>query len=162
MKKLLSLLLVPVCLLLCAVGCGKNDEKTEEGNFYTVTEAYEKGYLTREQVMSIAYYHNGGRSHNEEIMSEDYQPLLKTPEKLSEVTDKAIRKNYLEIYLTQEEEATLSDVKLEEYNGTYNDCVAVMIEATYIGYPQSTHTEKIDGINIYYKDGNEILIWRGL
>ncbi len=160
MKKLLSFLLVPVCLLLCAVGCGKNDEKLEDGKFYTVTEAYESGYLTREQVMSIAYYHNGGREHNEDIMSESYQPLPKAPEKLSEVTDKAIRKNYLEIYLTQEEEATLSDVKLEEYNGTYNDCVAVMIEATYIGYPQSTHTEKIDGINIYYKDGNEIFIWR--
>ena len=95
-EKTFKFLLVPVCLLLCAVGCGKNDEKLEDGKFYTVTEAYEKGYLTREQVMSIAYYHNGGRSHNEEIMSEDYQPLLKTPEKLSKVTEASLRQTYID------------------------------------------------------------------
>ena len=34
-------------------------------------KAYENGWLTKAELMSIAYYLNGGRTHNEEIMAED-------------------------------------------------------------------------------------------
>ncbi len=166
MKKLLSFLLVPVCLLFCAAGCGKNDEKTKEGNFFTVTEAYEKSYLTREQVMSIAYYHNGGRSQNEEIMSEDYQPLLKTPEKLSEVTEVSLRQTYIDHRWKEEDlkaNEELAGEKLQvtifEYNGTYGDCIAVMMTDNFTGYTCALWTEQVGDINIQYSDGNGMLIW---
>ena len=78
MKKYLALLLIPLCLLLGA--CGTNDASGEQPpvsgismqptpqetqnkkGFYTVTEAYENGLITRDQVMSISYYHNGCRN----------------------------------------------------------------------------------------------------
>ena len=84
MKKLIAFILSVVSVVITAfalVGC-TNNETLEDGEFYTVTQAYEKGYLTREQVMSIAYYNNNGCRGNEEIMVEDYQPLPKIPEEL--------------------------------------------------------------------------------
>ena len=62
-------------MLLCVgvlSGCAK-----DEGAFYTLQGAYNAGYLTKEEIMSIAYYHNGGRLYNEEIMSEKYRPFPK-------------------------------------------------------------------------------------
>lgn len=166
MKKIISLLLVPLCLLFCAVGCGKNDEKTKEGNFYTVTEAYEKGYLTREQVMSIAYYHNGGRSHNEEIMNEDYQPLPKLPEKLSEESEKIIKQSYFDRHWKDRDMNYLEEllgkkleISIEEYDGTYGSCVAVMMSDNYSGTTGEVLAEEVVDIKIYYISGNRINIW---
>ena len=48
----------------------------------TLAEAYEYALLTRDDLMSIAYYQNGGRTYNEDIMSKDYTPQPKNPETL--------------------------------------------------------------------------------
>lgn len=160
MKKLLSFLLVPVCLLLCAVGCGKNDEKTEEGNFYTVTEAYEKGYLTREQVMSIAYYHNGGRSQNEEIMSEDYQPLPQTPKKPSEETDKFIKNSfYNSEYWNQYSDSCTKEDIFYTYYGTYDKAIVLKIGAGIEAVGDVVWEENVDGIIINYRNEKRLSVF---
>ena len=63
-----------VATLGCFAGCGP----TPSGTFYNLQEAYEGDMLTREELMSIAYYHNGGRQYNEEIMGEEYTPIPKS------------------------------------------------------------------------------------
>lgn len=93
MKKLKILAVVLALGALCMgvlSGCdnGKDGLETGEGTFYTLQKAYDEGYLTKEEIMSIAYYHNGSRVHNEEIMSEEYTPIPKTPQELSEETSK--------------------------------------------------------------------------
>ena len=82
MKKLKILAVVLALGALCMgmlSGCdnGKDGLETGEGTFYTLQKAYDEGYLTKEEIMSIAYYHNGGRVYNEEIMSEEYTPIPK-------------------------------------------------------------------------------------
>ena len=69
-----GILLGMLCMLAgILAGCAPE----ASGDFYSLQEAYEAGYLTKEEIMSIAYYHNGGRVYNEEIMSEEYTPIPK-------------------------------------------------------------------------------------
>ena len=165
MKKILSGLLALVsviCVAFAFVGCGEAEEKSEEINFYTVTEAYEEDLLTREQVMSIAYYHNGGMKFNEEIMGEDYAPLPKTPEVLSNETQNAIKHNYLDAYYNGKKKVKLTGVRIDSYYGIYNNrYVAVMASDDYSKTTDEEWTEKVDGISIGYNSGNRILIWLG-
>ena len=80
-----GILLGMLCMLAgILAGCAPE----ASGDFYSLQEAYEAGYLTKEEIMSIAYYHNGSRVYNEEIMSEEYTPIPKTPQELSEETSK--------------------------------------------------------------------------
>lgn len=150
---------------------GDRDKKIEQlekelaekstGTFYTLREAFVNGWLTREDIMSIAYYHNGGRWHNEEIMSEDYEPAPKKPEVLSEFTELKIKstgaKYCRENYDIAEAEA--DGITITQYCGTYGDCVAVMIRG-YLHYAQALWTDTVAGINIHYSDANSIKIWR--
>lgn len=150
----------------------ERDEKIEQlenelaekctGTFYTLREAYVNGWLTQADIMSIAYYKNRGRTYNEEIMSEDYAPLLKTPEILSEETEFKIKsaaaKEYREKYNMQYAEA--DGFTITEYCGTYNGCVAVMMRDDYSGTTGEEWTDSVAGVNIYYNSGNSIKIWR--
>ena len=95
MKKLKILAVVLALGALCMgmlSGCdnGKDGLETGEGTFYTLQKAYDEGYLTKEEIMSIAYYHNGGRVYNEEIMSEEYTPI---PKKLKKMLHMSITVN---------------------------------------------------------------------
>ena len=137
----------------------KTDE-VEAGAFYTVTEAYELGLLTREHVMSIAYYRNGGTRFNEEIMGKDYVPLPKTPEKLSEKTENAIKQSHLDRYYQGKDYAELSGVRIDKYYGTYNGSVAVIVSDDYSGTTGDEWIGKVDGISIIHS-GRDIDIWIG-
>lgn len=58
MKKMLKLLFplfLSATIIGSLAGC---KEKLPTGSFYTLQEAYEKGWLTKEDLMNIAYYHN--------------------------------------------------------------------------------------------------------
>ena len=59
MKKLLAILLT-----LTTLGClGLSSCKKRQaiGKFYTLQEAFDQGFLTENDLKSIAYYNNGGR-----------------------------------------------------------------------------------------------------
>ena len=133
------------------------------GAFYTMQGAYDNGYLTKADLMSIAYYHNGGRKHNEEIMDEAYTPAPKTPETLSEVTELLIKrtaaKDYRENHNINNAEA--SGFTITEYDGTYGDCVAVIMRDDYSGSAGVVEVlvETIGGVNYYYT-GRTIKIWK--
>ena len=153
----------------------KGDEEEAEqiktGTFYTVTEAYEKGLLTREQVLSIACYHNkeysfvekefydDGLITNEEIRDENYIPLPITPQTLSAEIEKSIKQTHLDAYYKDKDYSKLSGVRIDSYYGTYNGCVAVMITDNYSGYNDALWLEEVAGIGICYNDGNRIMIW---
>ena len=158
MKKIFSVLIAlisTICIAFSFGGC----EKKEEKKFYTVTEAYEEGLLTREQIMSIAYYHHEGTFSNEEIMGEDYTPLPLTPEELPAETVKALLQDHIDEDYPGTQ-YTVSDFKIDSYYGTYNGCVAVMIGFVEGGFYASFTIEEIAGIKIGYGDSNCILIWK--
>ena len=140
-------------------------EKTA-GAFYTLQEAYDNGWLTQADLMSIAYYHNGGRWHNEEIMSEDYEPLPKTPEVLSNLTELKIKHTAVNEFKMEFPGtpsaliAKVEDFTINEYNGTYNGCIAVRMIDNFTGYWDVVVAPKIAGIRFYYGNTNYIKIWR--
>ena len=112
--------------------------------------------------MSIAYYHHRGRAYNEEIMSENYEPLPKTPDVLSEETEYKIKsavatelkEKYQIIY------AQAKDIIITEYNGTYGDCVAVMTRYVQAGTAGVVWIDTIAGVQFFYWSGQTIQIWR--
>lgn len=97
------------------------------GTFYTLQEAYNNGWLTQADLMSIACYHNGGQRYNEEIMSDDYKPAPKTPEILSKNVDLAIRQTLVND-LNKEYDSdsfVLNNIVVCAYYGTYNGGAAI-------------------------------------
>ena len=162
MKKVLALLLALVSIIgvsLSFGGCGK----LETGTFYTVSEAYENGFLTREQVMSIAYYYHEGYDStqcDEKIISEDFTPFPKSPETLNKKTDKAIKTSfYNSAYWAQyENKRTFDDIGYVYY-GTYGNAVAVIVSAGIEGVSTVSWKEEVGDCIIHYRDEKRILVW---
>lgn len=132
------------------------------GTLYTLQEAYDNGWLSQEDLMCIAYYSNGGRELNEEIMSEDYAPAPKTPEELSSLTELKIK--YAAVKAC-EDKYDKTNVKSENfiithYYGTYGDCIAVSTRNIYSYYPGVVFEESIGDVNFWHIGGREIKIWR--
>ena len=115
----------------------------ELGKFYSLQEAYDNGWLTREELLSIAYYYNG-RYGNEEIMDENYTPLTKTPATLDLEMDLEIRKAYVKGNIYR-----VDTVEIRAYCGTYGECIAVFMHGEG-GYPDALDIEKVLDIQYVY------------
>ena len=155
--------IVLVALILGIVMVGIVCCNVVMGKFYTLQEAYDNGWLTQADLMSIAYYHNGGRAHNEEIMSEDYAPAPKSPEVLSKWTESRIKRAAAKEYRGREykiKDAKARGFTITAYYGTYGDCVAIMMKDKYTGEPAVVWTDVVAGVNIYYGSGRTIKVWR--
>ena len=132
-SKILIALLLVIVALFGITGCNGTVyySETVKGSLYTFQQAYDMGYLTREDVMSIAYYYYDGRKYNEGIMSEDYAPQPKIPEEINKNMAAEIKQAYLE----QKAEFPEGDkdlVHISYYYGTYNGNIAVSIHSSYV------------------------------
>ena len=161
MKKLLAMLLAALLLGVGALGLAGCGPKTY-GTFYTLQEAYDNGYLTRENLMSIAYYKNGGRRYNESIMPEDYAPIPKDPEELSESTSLRIRSTAAADWNAEypDDDATAEDFWIDYYYGTYGNCVAVMMRDNLSGTTGVVWIGIVADVSFSYNSGKEIRVWR--
>ena len=161
MKKRIFSIWMAVCLLVLPAvlaGCGP---KTY-GTFYTLQEAYDNGYLTREDLMSIAYYKNGGRRYNESIMPEDYAPIPKNPEELSESTSLRICSTAAADWNAEypDDDATAEDFWIDHYYGTYGNCVAVMMRDNLSETTGVVWIGIVADVSFSYNSGKEIRVWR--
>ena len=140
MKKTLltiSVIIITVISLsavLCA--CTQEEETPEyiEGAFYSLQEAYDNGWITEENLQSIAdLYHNKQTAPEIDI---------------SEAVSYSIRKTFAD-----EWKASVSDVSYKYY-GEYNDCFAVKVSAKDMHYlyrrRQNKNLENIRGLIIPY------------
>ncbi len=162
MKKLLSVLLVITLFLsMCVLssGCGICGEKAPLG-FSDLKRARDIGILTQEDLLSIAYYHNGGREGHETIMPEDYQPKDKNPGTLSEDLENVIKLEYL-TQIRQPTGTTIEDIQIYAYYGAYNGCPAVLVGYNNEENQADACVETVDNVNFNYANSNYILIWRG-
>ena len=147
-----GILLGMLCMLAgILAGCAPE----ASGDFYSLQEAYEAGYLTKEEIMSIAYYHNGGRVYNEEIMSEEYTPIPKRNVKKIRST---AAHGYNERFPDQN--AAADDFSINKYCGTYGDCVVVMMTDIYSNYTDAEWFGEVAGVRFYYNNGNSLSIWK--
>ena len=184
MKKLICLLLTLLMSVGCLCACRdyesdthspeqpqqppRTDEDTEPtqkeetpppGEFYSLEKAYEKGLITKNDLMNIAYYQNGNKLFEE---VENFTPSPKNPETLSEETENAIKETL--VYITNQNnsntKATKNDFKIFKYYGTYNDIVVIMISSIYANHMDVVSYENIDGITFFYGNTNSITLWK--
>ncbi|MDE7454442.1 MAG: hypothetical protein K2M64_01280 [Clostridia bacterium] len=142
------------CVMVVVMGC------TEEvnGRFYRLQEAYDEGLLTQEDLLNIAYYHNGGIKGNEDLFPENYVPKQK--DNLDNSVTRKVKQGYLNQFYSKDENTSIDDVTILQYYGTYNGCVAVMISDEYSGVSTAIVELTVANVWIKFMDGREIIIWK--
>ena len=134
----------------------------QDGEFYSLQQAYEVGWLTKEDLKSIAYYHNGGIEGNEEVMGADFEPQPKMPKVIDKMTELSIKQTYCN-NLREESNAKPSGVTIERYYGAYSNCYAVVLDSIYIDHYANVVDEwkAVGEIQIHYTDHFFMTIWKG-
>jgi len=143
------------------------DEKQEPEVEVTVTEisqpltlekVYEDGLITKEDLLNIAYYYNDGEGNA------DYQASPLNPESLNAVIEKAIKQEFAKWYneyCAEQHGVTTSyteeGIAVWEYLGTYNNYVAVKIEAIDAMKPGWFSWKDIGGVSFKHCAGYEDL-----
>jgi len=168
-KKLIVVGMLLVMALSFLPACGPTESP---GAFYTLQEAYDNGWLTAEDLRSIAYYHHGGQKvipipdsngnfnpYGDFSMvdeEEGYAPLPKNPEVLSAETEKQIKQT---MNLQYDLKYKLKDIYIKKYNGTYNDCIAVMMDYKYMR-SHSGSLILVADVAFAFGSSNRIKIWK--
>ena len=115
------------------------------GTFYSLQSAYDNGLLTKDDLLSIAYYNNFSNWGNEEIMPEDFDPQPKNPEVLSETLDLKIRQA-----CGKNTQNTADDYYIYGYFGVYNNCVVVKTMRKGFDIMTVGLEKKVDDVTFYY------------
>lgn len=132
------------------------------GKIFSLEEAYEKGFLSVNDLKSIAYYQNGGRKGNEDVLDVDYVPNLK--DTLNAKTAKLIKETVAFDYRNLDKmpilEAKAEDITIVNYYGTYSFYAAVMLTDCFSMYSDTETTMTIANIRFYFNNSNNISIWK--
>ena len=136
MKKLFLCLMVLISIFAVALsGC------SSDGKFYTLQEAYDNGFLTKEDLEQIAYYNN-----NE----------IEYPETLDKSVEQKIKEVAAE-YLRNREvhpvpQARASGITILKYLGAYSGNYVLMLKNKYDLYPTDIPDiwEDIEEVSFHY------------
>lgn len=153
MIKKMIVLGVVLVMVIALVACGPENK----GSFYSLREAYDNGWLTQEDLKSLAYYYNGGSN------DESFVPKPKTPEFLSKEIENKIRKTYLSEKKIKKDFpfATIKRISITGYYGIYNDCIIVGVTDDYYRYDYVVEPEYIIGeVLIRNYTSSRLLVWR--
>ena len=165
MKRLLAILLTLTTLGCLGVSSCKNtqtqDPSTERqaiGRFYTLQEACDQGFITENDLKSIAYYNNGGRKNNEDKIAEDFAPQPLNPETIPADIQKYVKSDY--IYYNDKLENTEKDssVRIKNYYGSYNDAYVLTLCGPF-SYAAVIKDFSVSGYKFYYTQ-EEFMVWR--
>lgn len=125
----------------------------EYGKFYSLQEAYDEGIITYDDLLSIAYYQNGGTVGNEKVMGANYVPQPKTPEELAILTRykiKATAANSIADY---------KRITVDVYYGTYGGAVAVMWSDSSSSFPTGKREVIIADV-LFWLPYRTLKIWK--
>ena len=152
---------VPLVAAVLVAGCTPEQQYAASvGNFYSLEEAYENGWLTQEDILSIAYYYNQGTDGNEELMGENYAPKPIVPETLDEARVNQIKRTYLNEVIAMPE-GSFEHVFIRAYYGTYHENIVIHITDDYHGYDYVFEPEhEIGGVRFYHYVGAFLRVWR--
>ena len=113
MKKLFGILIaliLAVVTVFGVAGCNKKpaekspEEEESMGTFYTLQEAYDKGYLTKTDIKDICYYRFGEVWEGEDLKSENWIKVEYTPTQSLTDLDKKIEMAIKVTYYTLNED----------------------------------------------------------
>lgn len=186
-KKIAAILLSVIfalALCACANGNDKSTDETDAGqekelvwHCYTLRQAYDNGWILRNDILSIAYYydlfdippylHTPTRIYNKfgwREMGEWYEPKPKTPEELDEQTLSDMKHSFLEYRNVNPDDYDIED-KYVYYLGEYNGCIAGVIFYSFGGLQDSptpfVYPGEIVGDAVFdYVSQFRINIWR--
>ena len=132
--------------------------KRPMGKLYTLQEAFKQGFITENDLKSIAYYNNGGRKNNEDKIAEDFAPQPLNPETIPADIQKYVKSDY--IYYNEKLENTedISKVKINRYYGNYNGAYVLTLCGPF-DYIAVINDFSVDGYNFYYTQ-EEFMVWR--
>ena len=119
------------------------------GTFYSLSEAYDNGLITREDLKSLAYY----RGWEAE---EGFVPLLHIPKVLSPEVERAMKRDFVVYTKCTELE---HNIQIYSCYGTYSGCVAAMISGC-LEYFQGETGVEIDGIVFMYMTSQQLIVWK--
>ena len=160
MKKLLAMLLAALLLGVGALGIAGCGPKTY-GTFYTLQEAYDNGYLTREDLLNIAY-HNGDRERNESALQNfEPTPIGELSEEISLKIRESLAKHFRDI--ERAPEATANDFTIVIYLGCYNGYYAFRYSDAFTGYPENIgghYSQEVGEILYTYSYSSSIRLWK--
>lgn len=145
-RKIISILVVLLTftVLFCLTACTQEEQTPEyiEGAFYSLQEAYDNGWITEENLQSIAdLYHNKQTAPEIDI---------------SEAVSYSIRKTFADERNTP---IDIDDV-FYAYYGEYNSCIAVMMFSSTEEFPDVMTDVTVGGVTIHYTNLNKIYIWK--
>ena len=161
--KIFLLLFVGILTIIGVAGCnGDTNKEISTGAFYSLQEAYDNGWLTQEDLKSIAYYQSGGRSGNKDIMDEDYRPMPKRPAELDDETKLAIKQAYYKRQFPDEDWSNVSPEPFYPYYGCYHKCVVISFPLFYdsMMMPEISMDVEIGGVKFWYSDSVYLCVWR--
>ena len=158
-KKISGLLLALIVCFGALSGCegSPKGKAAKYGNyvFYNLDELYDSGELTKDDILSIAYYLNGINEENSYQFPEGYSPIPKTPAELGEAAEKAAAEAYTEFinYPT-------CDYRFLKYLGTYGEYTAVCLDNIF-GGTTAIETYYAGGVEYSVGDsGTEVVAYR--
>ena len=149
-------------LALIMTACNNDDDfrnprngEPEAGEFYTLQQAYDNGWLSKGDLRNIAYHKTGDGQRK------GFKPTPKNPETLSAETELALKEDWANrLRDTGTENAVADGVTIHYYYGTYDGLVAIFVSDRYSKHFQVINEENIDGVKFKYTDSNEILVWK--
>lgn len=177
MKKILGVLLAAItAIALCLgfAGCGKGnaeadkrgagfgteeppkeEEPTEVGQFKNLKEAYEAGWITKEDLKSIAYYYNEFQG---KVTEGEFLPVPKNPSSLDKSTVDKMKRAYREQNF-KDKNQSLEVICVGMYYGTYHGSVVLDIGTGCMAYDLLIQEEYVIGEAVFY-NYSIINVWR--
>ena len=134
-------------LVLCAA-CAPQ----ASGTFYSLEEAYENGWLTRDDLQEIADLHNANT-----------QCAEKPDGEIAELIKKAAAWELKNDEKSPIVEAKAEDFTILKYYGVYHqDCYVVMLDEPYFEFPavEVDEWKEIGGVQFHITSFYEIKVWK--
>jgi len=99
-------------------------------------------------------------SPKEEEVNDTFAPKPKDPVELSAEQENRIKEDWMVFrgYTDYPDRYSIEEIQIDEYYGTYNGCIAVMIYG-YGPYDFLGLTVTVAGVEFYYGDGHRIGAW---
>ena len=157
-KKISGLLLALIVCFGALSGCEGSPKGKAEYEFYTVKELYDSGEISRQDLLTIAYYVNHGSiEQNAEKYPEDFVPTPKTPAELDESKPKNVAKAFKD-YIDKK-----PDYKIGDYLGCYGNGYSVVYMLSSGGAPDVLVDYFVDDILMFIPDpGHELIAYKAI
>lgn len=147
-RKIIAIVLI--ALILCAACCVFAGCENCPGEFHSLKQAYDIGWLTQDDLKSIAY-HYGNRDEN-------YKPI--PIDEISKDIQFKIKQTYVAYLREQGLEGTVNNVRITKFYGEYSGHYVINVVDDLHGYDYVFTDENIGGVMFYHYCVAAAVVWK--